>query len=43
MYRMPSLGQVDWDKTIKILKEAGYDGVISIEHEDPLYEEVLRK
>lgn len=37
-YRMPSLGQVDWEKLIKILKNSGYDGVISTEHEDPLYE-----
>ncbi|MDI3477801.1 MAG: hypothetical protein PWQ59_1326 [Thermoanaerobacterium sp.] len=37
-FRMPGLGQVDWDRFIKALKDIGYDGVISIEHEDPLYD-----
>jgi len=37
-YRMPGLGQVDWSRFIIELREAGYDDVISIEHEDPLYE-----
>jgi len=37
-YRMPGLGQVDWGKFIKALKDAGYDGVLSTEHEDPVYE-----
>jgi sugar phosphate isomerase/epimerase len=37
-FRMPGLGQVDWDKFINILRENSYDGVVSIEHEDPLYE-----
>lgn len=37
-FRMPGLGQVDWRKFIKALKEYGYDGVLSTEHEDPLYE-----
>jgi sugar phosphate isomerase/epimerase len=37
-FRMPSLGQVDWKKFVGILKENGYDDVLSIEHEDPLYE-----
>lgn len=37
-YRMPSLGQTDWARFAAILKEYGYDGVLSIEHEDPLYE-----
>ena len=36
-YRMPGLGQVDFKSLIKELKEIGYDGVVSIEHEDPLY------
>jgi sugar phosphate isomerase/epimerase len=36
--KMPGLGQVKWDKLISQLHEIGYDGVISIEHEDPLYE-----
>jgi sugar phosphate isomerase/epimerase len=37
-YRMPGLGQIDWEKLINLLKSFGYDGVISTEHEDPLYE-----
>ena len=37
-YRMPGLGQIDWGRFIKELRDVGYDGVISIEHEDPLYE-----
>jgi sugar phosphate isomerase/epimerase len=37
-YRMPSLGQVDWEKLINLLRSKGYEGVISTEHEDPLYE-----
>lgn len=37
-FRMPGLGQIDWGRFINELKQAGYDGVISIEHEDPLYE-----
>lgn len=37
-YRMPGLGQIDWKTFINTLKEIGYEGVISIEHEDPLYE-----
>lgn len=37
-FRMPGMGQVDWNKFIKTLKENGYDEVVSIEHEDPLYE-----
>jgi sugar phosphate isomerase/epimerase len=35
---MPGLGQVRFDKLVEELKSIGYDGVISIEHEDPLYE-----
>ncbi|MCX7772871.1 MAG: TIM barrel protein, partial [Clostridia bacterium] len=37
-FRMPGLGQVDWKKFIQALKNIGYNGVISTEHEDPLYE-----
>ncbi|MEN6316350.1 MAG: sugar phosphate isomerase/epimerase family protein [Clostridiaceae bacterium] len=37
-FRMPGMGQVDFPAMIKALKDIGYDGVISIEHEDPLYE-----
>lgn len=37
-FRMPGLGKVDFPAMIKALKAIGYDSVISIEHEDPLYE-----
>ncbi|MDI6785029.1 MAG: sugar phosphate isomerase/epimerase, partial [bacterium] len=37
-YRMPGLGQIDWGQWISILSESGYDGVVSIEHEDPVWE-----
>lgn len=37
-YRMPGLGQVDWKKMRAALSAIGYDDVVSIEHEDPLYE-----
>jgi sugar phosphate isomerase/epimerase len=43
MFRMPGLGQVDWSKFIGELKAIGYEGVISIEHEDPLYEGSIEK
>ena len=36
--KMPGLGQINWEKFICELKAVGYEGVISIEHEDPLYE-----
>lgn len=36
--KMPGLGSVDWSRFINELKEAGYDYVISIEHEDKEYE-----
>ena len=35
---MPGLGDINWVELINELKEIGYDGVVSIEHEDPLYE-----
>lgn len=37
-YRMPGKGQIDWGSFIRTLREAGYDGVLSIEHEDPEFE-----
>lgn len=37
-YRMPGSGEVDWQAFIGVLKEIGYDDVLSIEHEDPEYE-----
>lgn len=37
-YRMPGLGDIDWNKFISTLQEHGYDYVLSIEHEDPIWE-----
>jgi sugar phosphate isomerase/epimerase len=36
--KMPGLGQVNWEKFFSKLHEVGYEGVVSIEHEDPNYE-----
>jgi sugar phosphate isomerase/epimerase len=35
---MPGLGDVDWKQFTSALQENGYSGVVSIEHEDPIYE-----
>ena len=37
-YRMPGSGEIDWKGFIETLREVGYEGVLSIEHEDPEYE-----
>jgi len=37
-YRMPGLGEIDWPRFISALQEGGYDGVLSTEHEDPVWE-----
>ncbi len=37
-YRIPGLGSIDWNRLISTLQEAGYDGALSIEHEDPVWE-----
>jgi len=42
-YRMPGLGQISWKEIFKELKKIGYDFVVSIEHEDHLYEGSERK
>jgi sugar phosphate isomerase/epimerase len=36
-YRVPGLGQVDWVRLIDALYEGGFDGVLSVEHEDPVW------
>ncbi|RLG80980.1 MAG: sugar phosphate isomerase/epimerase [Thermoprotei archaeon] len=33
-YRLPGFGVIDWNRIILILKEIGFNGYISIEHED---------
>ena len=37
-YRIPGYGGVDWRKFIATLQEYGYDHILSIEHEDPVWE-----
>jgi sugar phosphate isomerase/epimerase len=36
-YRIPGFGQVDWQRVIDALYEGGFDGTLSIEHEDPVW------
>lgn len=36
-YRIPGFGAVRWPAFLSALYEAGYDGVLTIEHEDPVF------
>jgi sugar phosphate isomerase/epimerase len=36
-YRIPGLGEVDFTRYVDALYEGGFDGVLSIEHEDPVW------
>jgi sugar phosphate isomerase/epimerase len=36
-YRIPGLGSVDWRGVVDALYEAGFDGFVSVEHEDPVW------
>lgn len=36
-YRIPGLGVVDWPALVAALSEAGFDGAVSVEHEDPVW------
>jgi len=36
-YRVPGRGQVDWNGLLDALYEGGFDGVLSVEHEDPMW------
>jgi sugar phosphate isomerase/epimerase len=36
-YRVPGLGQVDWRAVVDALYEGGFEGVLSVEHEDPVW------
>lgn len=36
--RLPGLGEVRWDRFVAALYRAGYDGVLSVEHEDRQFE-----
>ena len=36
-YRVPGLGDVDWRRLLDVMYERGFDGVLSVEHEDPVW------
>ncbi len=36
-FRVPGLGEVDWRGVLDALRDGGYDGVVSVEHEDPVW------
>jgi sugar phosphate isomerase/epimerase len=36
-YRLPGHGRIDWGRWLGLLREVGFDGVVSIEHEDRDY------
>ena len=36
-YRVPGRGQVDWSRLVDALYQGGFDGVLSVEHEDPVW------
>ena len=36
-YRIPSLGEVDFRRYVDALHEGGFEGVLSVEHEDPVW------
>jgi sugar phosphate isomerase/epimerase len=36
-YRLPGLGSINWAEFFSVLQNAGYQGAMSIEHEDALY------
>ncbi len=36
-YRVPGLGEVNWSGVVDALYEGGFDGVLSVEHEDPVW------
>lgn len=43
---MSGKGEINWNRYISALQEVGFDGAISIEHEDPLFagsEEKIKK
>ncbi|GAA0181248.1 sugar phosphate isomerase/epimerase [Clostridium sediminicola] len=41
--KIPGKGEIKWDEFFDTIREIGYDGVISIEHEDPEYEDSIKK
>jgi len=39
-FRIPGWGSINWPKLITALREAGYDYVLSFEHEDPVFDDL---
>lgn len=39
--KLPGLGEIDWGRFISVLGEVGYDGPVTIEAEDRVYEDSL--
>lgn len=42
-YRVPGLGQIDWNRLIDCLNQVHYTGTISLEHEDAVWEGDIEK
>jgi len=42
-HRLPGWGIINWKKIITLLMEVGFNGVLSIEHEDPVWSENKEK
>ena len=36
-YRIPGMGSINWAEFFSVLQDAGYQGAMSVEHEDSLY------
>lgn len=36
-YRLPGFGDIDWHRYLDTLYQIGYDAVLSVEHEDPVW------
>lgn len=36
-YRVPGRGEIDWTRIVDTLYQIGFDGTLSVEHEDPIW------
>jgi sugar phosphate isomerase/epimerase len=36
-YRVPGLGDIDWHRLVDLLHQSGFEGFVSVEHEDPVW------
>ncbi len=43
VYRLPGFGEINWQGFLKEIKKIGYDFVVSIEHEDPVWTGTVEK